>query len=33
MDEKQTLLQTPLIDTDQARKSVNTIDAREYLNL
>ena len=33
MDEEQTLLQMPLIDTDQARQSVNTIDDSENLNL
>ena len=33
MDEEQTLLQMPLIDTNQVRQSVNTIEAREHLNL
>ena len=33
MDEQQTLLQTPLIDTNQARQSVNTIEPREHLNV
>ena len=33
MDEEQTLLQTPLTDTNQARWNVNTIEAREHLNV
>ena len=33
MDEEQALLQMPLIDTNQVRQSVNTIEAREHLNL
>ena len=33
MDEEKTLLQMPLIDTNQVRQSVNTIKAREHLNL
>ena len=33
MDKEQTLLQMPLIDTNQARQSANTIEAREHLNL
>ena len=32
-DEEQTLLQTPLIDTNQARQSGSTIETREHLNL
>ena len=31
MDEEQTLLQMPLIDTNQVRRSVNTMEAREHL--
>ena len=33
MDEEQTLLQMPLIDTNQARQSINTVETREHLNL
>ena len=33
MDEEQTLLQMPLIDTNQVRQSVNTVEARGHLNL
>ena len=33
MDKEQTLLQMPLIDTNQVRQSVNTIEARVHLNL
>ena len=33
MDEEQKLLQMPLLDTDQVRQSVRTIDARDNLNL
>ena len=33
MDEEQTLLQMSLIETNQERQSVNTIEAREHLNL
>ena len=33
MDKEQTLLQMPLIDTNQVRQSVNTIEAREHLKL
>ena len=33
MDEEQTSLQMQLIDTNGARQSVNTIEAREHLNL
>ena len=33
MDEDQTLLQMPLIDTDQVRQNINTTEARENLNL
>ena len=33
MDEKQTLVQMPLIHTDQVRQSVNTTEARENLNI
>ena len=33
MDGEQTLLQMPLIDTDQVRQSINTTDARENINL
>ena len=33
MDEDQTLLQMPLIDTSQVRQSINTTEAREKLNL
>ena len=33
MDKEQTSLQTPLIDKNQVRQSVNTTEAREHLNL
>ena len=33
MDKEQTLLQTPSIDTNQDRQSINTIEVRENLNL
>ena len=33
VDEERTLLQMPLIDTNQVRQTVNTIEAREHLNL
>ena len=33
MDEEQTLLQTLIIDTNNARQNTNTIEAREHLNL
>ena len=33
MDEEQTLLQTPLLDTDQVRQSINTTEPRDNLNL
>ena len=33
MDEEQTLLWMPLIDANQVRQSVNTIEARKHLNL
>ena len=33
MDEEQTLLQTPIINTNNARQSTSTIEAREHLNL
>ena len=32
-EEEQKLLQMPLTDINQARQSVNTIEAREHLNL
>ena len=33
IDKEQKLLQTPLIDTNQVRQSINTTEAREHLNL
>ena len=33
MEEEQTLLQIPLINTNQARQSANTIEAREHLKV
>ena len=32
MEEEQTILQTPIIDTNNATQSTNTIEAREHLN-
>ena len=33
MDEDQTILQTPLMDVDQARQSISPVETRENLNL
>ena len=33
MDEEQTLLQMPIIDTDQVRQNANNTEVRENLNL
>ena len=33
MDEGQTLLQRSLVDTNQVKQSVNTIEARDHFNL
>ena len=33
IDKEQTLLQTPLIDTDQVRQSINITEARQNLKL